>query len=78
MNYLNIVPQIHPDSKWHKISEDEYYLFNETLNSQMLISSSAISVIECIDGKNTIQEITDMLTENNSEDDDYRRIKEFI
>jgi putative peptide zinc metalloprotease protein len=78
MDSLNIIPKLHVRTRWSKQNAGDYFLFNDEFDSQMTISESALLVIECINGKNTIKEITDKLTENNSNEDDYRNITTFI
>lgn len=66
------------NTKCEKIDEDKYYLSNHLSNSCAYISSTAFLIVEQIDGKKTVKQITDILTNENSTNDDYRNVSEFI
>lgn len=78
MDSLSIIPKLHIGAKWSRRDNGEYFLYNDELDSQMTISESALLVIECINGVNTIKEITDKLTGSNSKEEDYKNISRFI
>ncbi len=66
------------NTKCEKIDDNKYYLSNHLSNSCAYISSAAFLIVEQIDGKKTIKQITDILTTQNSTDEDYTKVSEFI
>ena len=66
------------NTKCEKIDDEKYYLSNHLSNSCAYISSTAFLIVEQIDGKKTVQQITDILTNQNSTNEDYMHVSGFI
>lgn len=72
------VPVLHIATKWEKISDGKFLLYNDVYQKKMIVSFSSILIISQIDGKKTIKEITDKLTDWKSTYIDYERVYCFV
>ena len=75
---LDWIPIMHNATKWEKVSDNQYLLYNEYYQTKMFVSYSAIAIVLQINNANTIQEITDKLTSGNAKNIDYERVLSFI
>ena len=75
---LDWIPIMHNATKWEKVSDNQYLLYNEYYQTKMFVSYSAIAIVLQINNANTIQEITDKLTSGNAKNIDYERVISFI
>jgi hypothetical protein len=75
---LDWIPVLHTASKWEKVSADQYLLYNDTFQTKMFVSYSAIAIINQINSKNSIREITDKLTKGKTKEIDYERVMFFV
>lgn len=66
------------DTQVEMINSDIYYLYNHHAKSHTHLSYSAYQIINQIDGKKSIKEITDVLTNHNSTMEDYLNVKNFV
>ncbi len=75
---LDWIPVMHIASKWEKISDNHYLLYNDVYQTKMFVSYSAIAIICQINSTNSIREITDKLTNGQANNADYERVIYFI
>ena len=75
---LDWIPIMHNATKWEKVSDNQYLLYNDYYQTKMFVSYSAIAIVSQINNANTIQEITDKLTSGKAKNIDYERVLSFI
>ena len=75
---IDLVPVLHKATKWEKITDNHYLLYNDDYQTRMYVSYSSIAIVMQINGNNTIRNITDYLTNQQASIPDYERVTFFI
>lgn len=75
---LDWIPVLHNGTRWEKISDNHYLLYNDYYGTKMFVTFSAIAIINNINNVDSIRSIADKLTNGKAKSIDYDRIQSFF